>query len=79
MAWAGLWKSTVERDDAYSGVMIDATEALWDIHHRMPVILHPDEHETWLRAPADEAMALVRKYPAVRRHLLHATSPRRPP
>ena len=30
----------------------------------MPVILHPDEHETWLRAPADEAMALVQKYPA---------------
>lgn len=64
--WAGLWKPTDEWGDAYSGVMVDATAELWDIHDRMPVILHPDEHETWLRAPAEEAMALVRKYPAER-------------
>lgn len=63
-AWAGLWKPTVEWGDAYSGVMVDATEELWDIHDRMPVILHPDEHDTWLRAPAEKAMELVRKYPA---------------
>lgn len=44
--------------------MVDTTEELWDIHDRMPVILHPDEHETWLRALADEAMAAVPKYPA---------------
>lgn len=65
-AWAGLWKPTDEWGDAYSGVMVDATEELWDIHDRMPVILHPDEHDAWLRAPADEAMTLVRKYPADR-------------
>jgi putative SOS response-associated peptidase YedK len=65
-AWAGLWRPTDEWGDAYSGVMVDATEELWDIHDRMPVILHPDEHEAWLRAPAEEAMALVRKYPADR-------------
>lgn len=64
--WAGLWKPTVEWGDAYSGVMVDATEELWDIHDRMPVILHPDEHDAWLRAPAEEAMKLVRKYPADR-------------
>ncbi len=65
-AWAGLWKPTDEWGDAYSGVMVDATEELFDIHDRMPVILHSDEHEAWLRAPAEEAMALVRKYPASR-------------
>jgi putative SOS response-associated peptidase YedK len=32
----------------------------------MPVIPHPDEHDVWLRAPAEEAMTLVRKYPADR-------------
>lgn len=63
-AWAGLWRPTDEWGDAYSGVMVDATAELWDIHDRMPVILHPDEHDAWLRAPAEEAMALVRKYPA---------------
>jgi hypothetical protein len=33
---------------------------------RLRVILHPGEHEAWLRAPAEEAMALVQKYPADR-------------
>jgi putative SOS response-associated peptidase YedK len=32
----------------------------------MPVILHPGDHDTWLHAPAEEAMALVAKYPADR-------------
>lgn len=65
-AWAGLWRPTDEWGDCFTGVMVDATEELFDIHDRMPVILHPDEHEAWLRAPAEDAMALVRKYPAGR-------------
>jgi putative SOS response-associated peptidase YedK len=65
-AWAGLWRPTDEWGDAYTGVMVDATEELFDIHDRMPVILHPDAHETWLRADADEAMKLVTQYPADR-------------
>ena len=44
--------------------MVDAIEELWDIHDRMPVILHPNDHDAWLNAPAEDAMALVRKYPA---------------
>lgn len=63
-AWAGIWRPSDEWGDCYSGVMVDATEELWDIHDRMPVILHPDEHDAWLNAPAEDAMALVRKYPA---------------
>ena len=65
-AWAGLWRPTDEWGDCYTGVMVDATEELSDIHDRMPVILHPDEHDAWLNGPAEEAMALVRKYPAAR-------------
>lgn len=65
-AWAGLWRPTDEWGNAYTGVMVDATEVLFDIHDRMPVILHPDAHETWLRADADEAMKLVTQYPADR-------------
>ena len=48
-AWTGPWKPTAEWGGAYSGVMVDTTEELWDIHDRMPVILHPDEHETDIR------------------------------
>jgi putative SOS response-associated peptidase YedK len=65
-ACAGLWRPSDEWGDCYTMVMVDATEELWDIHDRMPVILHPHEHEAWLRASAEEAMALVRKYPADR-------------
>ncbi len=65
-AWAGLWRPTDEWGDAYTGVMVDATPELMDIHDRMPVILHPRDHDTWLRAPADEAMQLVMQYPADR-------------
>ena len=64
-AWAGLWRPTDEWSDCYTGVMVDATEELFDIHDRMPVILRPEHHDLWLRGPAAEAMALVEKYPAV--------------
>lgn len=74
-AWAGLWRPTVEWGDSYTGVMVDATEELLDIHDRMPVILHPDDHETWLRAPADEAIKLVRKYPGDRLVAEHSNDP----
>ena len=65
-AWAGLWRPTDEWGDCYTGVMVDATEELFHIHDRMPVILHPEDHDAWLYAPAEEAMALVAKYPADR-------------
>ena len=65
-AWAGLWRPTDEWGDCYTGVMVDATSELIDIHDRMPVILHPDDQDRWLRATPDEAMLLVSKYPADR-------------
>lgn len=63
-AWAGLWRPSDEWGDCYTGVMVDATAELWDIHDRMPVILRPEQHDQWLHAPADEAMALLTQYPA---------------
>src|SRR3546814_10222907 len=45
-AWAGLWRPSDEWGDCYTGVMVYATEELFDIHDRMPVILHPDEHRS---------------------------------
>lgn len=63
---AGPARPPNELGDAYSGVLVDATEELFDIHDRMPVILHPDEHDAWLNAPAEDAIALVRKYPGGR-------------
>src|SRR3546814_14296291 len=62
-AWAGLWRPSDEWGDGYTGVMVDATEELFDIHDRMPVILHPNEHD-WVNCPDEDPLALVRKYPA---------------
>lgn len=63
-AWAGLWRPSDEWGDVYTGLMVDATHELWDIHDRMPVILQPEDHAAWLTAPTDDALGLLRKYPA---------------
>lgn len=63
-AWAGLWRPSDEWGDVYTGVMVDATKELWDIHDRMPVVLRPDDHATWLNASAEDAAGLLRQYPA---------------
>lgn len=63
-ACAGLWRPTDEWGDSYTMVMVDAVPEMIEIHDRMPVILQPADHERWLMAPADEAMALVTQYPA---------------
>lgn len=63
-ACAGLWRPSDEWGDCYTMVMVDAVEAMMEIHDRMPVILHPQDHDSWLRAPPEEAMKLVTQYPA---------------
>src|SRR3546814_6877271 len=65
-AWAGLWRPSDEWGDCYTGVMVDATEELFDIHDRMPVILHHDEN-AWVNCPDEDALALVRKSPEGKR------------
>lgn len=64
VACAGLWRPTDEWGDSYTMVMVDAVPEMLDIHDRMPVILHSADHDRWLRAPAEEALALVTQYPA---------------
>ncbi len=72
-AWAGLWRPTDEWGRSYTGVMVDATPEYLDIHDRMPVILPADAHDTWLRAEADEAEALVKAYRADRLAIEHTS------
>jgi putative SOS response-associated peptidase YedK len=38
-------------------------------------ILHPEDLETWLHAPADVAIGLVRKYPGDRLVAEHSNDP----
>ena len=82
-ACAGLWRRSDEWGDCYTMVMVDATDELFHIHDRMPVILHAADHDRWLRAGTEEAMKLVAKYPAdliaVERTDIHWFSRKAPP
>ena len=63
-ACAGFWRPTDEWGNSYTMVMVDAVPEMLEIHDRMPVILHPDDHAAWLHAPPEDAMKLVAQYPA---------------
>lgn len=56
-AWAGLWRVSDEWGPVYSGVMTDCNEAIRPVHDRMPVLLHPDEYDSWLNGSFDDALA----------------------
>ena len=65
-ACAGFWRPTDEWGDSYTMVMVDAVPEMLEVHDRMPVILNPEDHEAWLHAAPEEALKLVRQYPAGR-------------
>lgn len=48
MAAAGLWRPTAEWGQAFAMVMTEASPALQGLHHRMPVILPPQDWATYL-------------------------------
>lgn len=69
-AFAGLWEAwrsqeSEERVESCTIVTTDANTLLKPIHHRMPVIVAPEDYDLWLDAdaPAEEALALLRPYP----------------
>jgi putative SOS response-associated peptidase YedK len=75
-AFAGLWESWQAKQDGYGYeegdpvetvtiVTTDANDKLRPIHHRMPVILAPEEYATWLD-PANDVVncqKLLKSYP----------------
>ena len=65
-AWAGLWSHSVEWGDVYTGVMTDNAPELSDIHDRTPVILDPEDWDTWLHAPLEELYQFDQPYPGER-------------
>jgi putative SOS response-associated peptidase YedK len=73
-AFPGIWrryKGPVKKDgpkvdiETYSFLTTTPNPLVATINHeRMPVLLtREEEFETWLRAPAEEALALAREYP----------------
>jgi putative SOS response-associated peptidase YedK len=68
-AFAGLWETWQNGEEIRSCTIIttDANDLMSDIHHRMPVILHPEDYAMWLDHDFEEKevlTALLRPYPA---------------
>jgi putative SOS response-associated peptidase YedK len=53
-AWAGMWKDSAEWGPVYSGLMTDCNEAVRPVHNRMPVLLHEEDYDRWLRGGLED-------------------------
>ena len=77
-AFAGLWRhwrGELKGEPAALDVMAFLTttpnSVVKPIHaSRMPVILHPEDYETWLTGRAGEALPLAKPYPAEDMHIV---------
>jgi len=56
-AWAGMWKISDEWGPVYSGLMTDCNEVVRPVHDRMPVLLHEEDYDLWLRGSLDDVIA----------------------
>lgn len=56
-AWAGMWKDSLEWGAVYSGLMTDCNDAIRPVHDRMPVLLHEEDYEPWLRGSLDDVLS----------------------
>jgi len=50
--------------ETFTVITTEPNDLVADLHHRMAVILDPDEEATWLRGDPDEAAALLDPYPS---------------
>lgn len=54
---AGLWDHSDASGNWYAGMMTDCNGVVRLVNKRMPVLLHEDEYDTWLRGCLEDAMA----------------------
>ena len=82
-AFAGLWEGwrneAGEIHRSFTVITTSATAELEDLHHRMPVILPPDDYGTWLdpRTAPEKTQALLKPYdlqPVARRPVSNAVN-----
>ena len=62
MAVGGFWRDTEKWGAAYTMVMTDANREVSSLHDRMPVILAPQDWQTWLGDDPQAAFKLCTPY-----------------
>lgn len=63
-AFAGIWRPT-ERGHAYGFLTTEPNNLVAPIHPKaMPMILHDEDYDRWLKAPWNELEAIVAAYPS---------------
>ena len=65
--WRGLYRDEPREMDVVSMVTTTPNEVVRPVHpDRMPMILAREDHAAWLEGTPEEALALIRPYPAER-------------
>lgn len=67
--WKGHWKEEPFEGYTFTILTTRPNSLMVKIHNRMPVIVPPEDYETWLMAPAEEALKLAEPFPS---QLMHA-------
>ena len=49
-----MWKDSAEWGPVYSGLMTDCNEVVRPVHNRMPVLLHEEDYDLWLRGSLED-------------------------
>lgn len=63
-AWRGFSKGQAVEFYSFTVLTVAANEVMSDIYKRMPVILQPEDYETWLKADVPEALGVAGQYPS---------------
>jgi putative SOS response-associated peptidase YedK len=65
-AFAGLWETWCgggEAVDSFTILTTEPNDLVAQFHNRMPVVLHPNDYDLWLRGDAGEVGCLLQPYP----------------
>lgn len=63
-SFAGIWYNTAKQINCFSIITTSANQIVKDVHHRMPVILHPEDETIWLNDNnIENLLALLKPFP----------------
>ncbi|MBU0707228.1 SOS response-associated peptidase [Patescibacteria group bacterium] len=79
-AFAGIWEMTKTKDGlfvpSFSIITTSPNSLISKIHHRMPVILHQDDEQEWLKKEIDitKSLDLLQPYPTEEMNMYEVSS-----